>query len=72
MAVISELGPELFDADLDPKALRERVMADINDHLAHETGIAREDRVRLADEIADDTLGHGPLERLLADDSSRR
>ena len=27
------------------------------------------DRERLIDEIADDTLGHGPLERLLADDT---
>ena len=27
------------------------------------------DRERLVDEIADDTLGHGPLERLLADDT---
>src|SRR5215210_2102016 len=69
MAVISELGPELYDADLDAKALRARVMAKINEHLARETGIAREDRLRLADEIADDTLGHGPIERLLADDS---
>jgi pilus assembly protein CpaF len=69
MAVISELGPELYDADLDPGALRERVMSKINEHLARETGIAREDRVRLADEIADDTLGHGPIERLLADES---
>ena len=34
-----------------------------------ETGIARDDRERLADEIADDILGHGPLERLLADDT---
>ena len=69
MAVISELGPELYDADLDAKELRARVMAKINEHLARETGIAREDRVRLADEIADDTLGHGPIERLLADES---
>ena len=69
MAVISELGPLLFDAELDPEALRERVMSKINEHLAREAGIAREDRLRLADEIADDTLGHGPIERLLADES---
>src|SRR5205085_5935137 len=37
--------------------------------LATETGIAREDRRRLASEIADDILGHGPLERPLADES---
>jgi pilus assembly protein CpaF len=69
MAVISELGPQLFDAELDPAALRERVLEKINEHLARETGIAREDRLRLADEIADDTLGHGPIERLLADET---
>jgi pilus assembly protein CpaF len=69
MAVISELGPQLFDAELDPATLRERVMGKINEHLAREARIAREDRLRLADEIADDTLGHGPIERLLADDT---
>jgi pilus assembly protein CpaF len=69
MAVISELGPQLFDADLEPETLRTRVMSKINEQLARETGIAREDRERLADEIADDTLGHGPIERLLADES---
>ena len=31
--------------------------------------MSRDDRERLATEIADDALGHGPLERLLADDS---
>src|SRR5690606_32407028 len=30
---------------------------------------SRDDRDRLEAEIADDILGHGPLERLLADDS---
>ena len=36
---------------------------------ADEQGLSRDDRERLAAEIADDILGHGPLERLLADDS---
>jgi pilus assembly protein CpaF len=69
MAVISELGPQLFDAELEADTLRERVMAKINEQLARETEIAREDRERLAEEIADDTLGHGPIERLLADET---
>ena len=34
-----------------------------------EPGIARSDRERLVRELADDILGHGPLERLLADDT---
>jgi pilus assembly protein CpaF len=69
LEVISELGPQLFNVTMDPNALRERVNADIRLELADEQGLARDDRDRLAAEIADDILGHGPLERLLADDS---
>jgi len=69
LAVIGELGPRLFNAGLDPTTLREQVLADTRHRLAQETGISRDDRERLAAEIADDALGHGPLERLLADDS---
>jgi pilus assembly protein CpaF len=54
---------------MDPIALRDRVLADIRRHLSDEPGISRDDRERLASAIADDALGHGPLERLLADDS---
>jgi pilus assembly protein CpaF len=69
MAVISELGPQLFNVNMDPIALRERVFTDIRTHLTQEIGISRDDRERVAHEIADDILGHGPLERLLADES---
>jgi pilus assembly protein CpaF len=69
LAVIGDLGPQLYNVNMDPAELRERVVGDIRTHLAGETGIARDDRLRLEEEIADDILGHGPLERLLADDS---
>jgi pilus assembly protein CpaF len=69
LAVVGDLGPQLFNADTRPAALRERVLADIRGHLEQEAGLARTDRERLTGEIADDILGHGPLERLLADDS---
>jgi pilus assembly protein CpaF len=69
LAVIGDLGPQLFNVNMDPNALRERVTNDIRNHLAKEQGISRDDRERLAAEIADDILGHGPLERLLADES---
>jgi pilus assembly protein CpaF len=59
----------LYNVTMDPVALRERVLADIRAHLSQEAGISRDDRERLVAEIADDILGHGPLERLLADDS---
>src|SRR5437763_3464455 len=68
-AVIGDLGPQLFNVNMDPETLRERVLADVRDQLAQETGISRDDRQRIALEIADDILGHGPLEKLLADDS---
>src|SRR5436305_14335884 len=68
-AVIGDLGPQLFNVSMDPDTLRDRVLADVRDQLAQETGISRDDRQRISLEIADDILGHGPLERLLADDS---
>src|SRR5205823_8181946 len=37
--------------------------------LGEEGGISKEDRERLVGELTDDILGHGPLERLLADDT---
>ncbi len=59
LAVIGVLGPRLFNAGLDPAALREQVLADTRRHLAQEAGMSRDDRERLAAEIADDALGHG-------------
>jgi pilus assembly protein CpaF len=69
LAVIGDLGPRLFASELNPVAMRDRVLADIRAQLDKEEGLARADRERLTGEIADDTLGHGPLERLLADDT---
>jgi pilus assembly protein CpaF len=69
LAVIGELGPRLSNTEIDPAAQRESVLTDIRAHLGREAGIARGDRERLAEEIADDILGHGPLERPLADEA---
>ena len=69
LTVIGELGPQLFNSAMDPLTLRDRVVDDIRTHLGNEVGIARDDRERLVADISDDILGHGPLERLLADDS---
>jgi len=68
LALVSELGPRLFDVE-DSGAVRDRVESEIDDQLAQETGVSRDDRRRLAAEIADDIFGYGPLERLLADPS---
>jgi pilus assembly protein CpaF len=68
-AVIGGLGPQLFNTETDPTTLRSRVETDISVHLDQEPGIARTDRERIARDVADDILGHGPIERLLADDT---
>src|SRR5689334_1921837 len=67
LAIIGELGPQLFN--LDQRIVRDRVLVDIKERLSHEAGLSRTDRDRLEQEIADDILGYGPLERLLADES---
>ena len=66
LALVSELGPRLFDVE-DTGAVRDRVVSEIGDQLRQETGLSGDDRQRLAAEIADDIFGYGPLERLLSD-----
>ena len=68
-AVIGGLGPRVFNTETDTATLRERVVMDVTHELEGEAGIARSDRERLVRELTDDILGHGPLERLLADDT---
>jgi pilus assembly protein CpaF len=68
-AVISGLGPQLFNTETDPRTLKDRVRGDVAAQLEGEPGIARTDRERLVRELTDDIIGHGPLERLLDDDS---
>jgi pilus assembly protein CpaF len=66
LALVSELGPRLFDVE-DSAAVRTRVESEIGEQLGQEAGLSRDDRQRLAAEIADDIFGYGPLERLLSD-----
>ena len=68
-AIISELGPRLYNESLSQTALREVVLADVRQRLVQERGLATADRERLVQEIANDTLGHGPIEPLLQDDT---
>ena len=66
-AILERLGPQLFGAPEGTDA-RARVLAAASAQLATtETPLAREERERLCEEIADDILGHGPLEPLLED-----
>ncbi len=69
LGVIEDLGRQIFNDDVDRAALKSKVTSEITTRLAQESGIAREDRTLIAEDITDDILGHGPLERLLADDT---
>jgi len=69
LKLIQDLGRQLFNTALDPAALRIRVHDELRERLSKEPGISREDRDRLALELAADILGHGPIERLLDDDT---
>jgi pilus assembly protein CpaF len=69
LALIEELGPQLLDVDAAGIELRERIRADIRSRLAAERGLSVAERDMLIDDLTDDVLGHGPIERLLADDT---
>jgi pilus assembly protein CpaF len=69
LELIEDLGRQLFAADFEQAGLAASVTAEIRTRLEQEAGIARGDRERLVSELADDIMGHGPLERLLADDT---
>ena len=69
LLVIGDLGPQLFNVSIDQATLRERVVADVRRHLTQESGLSRAERDQITSELDDDILGHGPLERLLADDT---
>jgi pilus assembly protein CpaF len=69
LAIIEDLGRQLFTTDIDAAGVRANVGEEIRARLGEETGISRDDRERLIEELSDDILGNGPLERLLADDT---
>ena len=68
-ACIAKLGPELFQRE-SSGTLAEQVLRTVSEQLALDrTPLTRDERRQLVKEIADDILGYGPLEPLLADDS---
>jgi pilus assembly protein CpaF len=69
LELIEDLGRQLFNTEMDPATLRQRVQDELRERLATESGVSREDRDRIAIELTADIVGHGPLERLLEDDT---
>lgn len=69
-ALLAELGPQLYDTDLDTDLLDARVRDVLATALNRSaTPLNGPDRDRISQEIADDILGYGPIEPLLRDDT---
>ena len=67
-SLLESLGPQLYDSRLTEDELEGKVRATLQEVLAQEdTPLTVTDRARLAQEIADDILGYGPLEPFLRD-----
>jgi pilus assembly protein CpaF len=69
LGLIEDLGRQIFGAGVDGTAMHARITAELRARLEHEPGLSKDDRERLVEELRDDVLGHGPLERLLGDDT---
>ena len=66
--VLAEIGPSA--ADLSSDELRDKVRSTVNEIFDREDlGISPIERQRFVEEILEDSLGYGPLEALLADNS---
>jgi pilus assembly protein CpaF len=66
--LLEVLGPRLYDAHLDQRELEIQVTQTLQAVLQRdETPLTVADRARVAQEVADEILGHGPLEPYLRD-----
>ena len=66
--LLEALGPRLYDAHLDQQELEQRVTQTLQAVLQRdETPLTSADRTRVAQEVADEILGYGPLEPYLRD-----
>ncbi len=67
-ALLDTLGPKIYEDRLDERELEARVRQTVQTVLDHDdTPLTAADRGRVAVEVADEILGHGPLEPLLRD-----
>jgi pilus assembly protein CpaF len=66
--LLETLGPKLYDARMTQSDLEAKVRATLHEVLsAEETPLTTQDRTRIAQEVADDILGYGPIEPFLRD-----
>ncbi|WP_340538633.1 CpaF family protein [Nocardioides sp. GXZ039] len=66
--LLKQLGPHLYDPNIDQGELEQRVRVVLSDVLsAHDRPLSNSDRARVTQQISDDILGYGPLEPYLRD-----
>ena len=66
--LLRQLGPQLYDANLDARELDQKVRTVLHEVLAtQERPLSHADRQRVTQEITDDILGLGPIEPYLRD-----
>ncbi|WP_343900706.1 CpaF family protein, partial [Nocardioides aquaticus] len=66
--LLQQLGPHLYDADLEEAELDRRVRSVLSDLLStQDRPISASDRQRVTQDITDDILGYGPIEPYLRD-----
>jgi pilus assembly protein CpaF len=67
-ALLETLGPQLYDAHMDQRELEHQVTQTLQVVLQRdETPMTVADRAQVAQQVADEVLGHGPLEPYLRD-----
>ncbi len=67
-ALLANLGPKLYDAELTQGELEQMVRIALQQEVALDaTPLSAAERTRLTQEIADDILGYGPIEPYLRD-----
>ena len=68
-SLIEELGPILYDKRLSEDELRKKVHDALQSALAQErTPLSAVDRTQLIQDLSDDILGYGPIDKLLRDE----
>ncbi len=67
--LIDELGPVLYDKRISEEELRSRVNTALHNALAQErTALSAADKAQLIQDVSDDILGYGPIDKLLRDE----
>jgi pilus assembly protein CpaF len=67
--LIDELGPILYDKRLSEDDLRRRVHEQLHSALAQERApLSAADKAQLIQDVSDDILGYGPIDRILKDE----